>query len=146
MKKNIPRNINTMSFNRDIKFGELGEDNVLSIIENHTGAVFKPDKYSPYDFYNDEYIVEVKTRRNTYNKYPTTFLTQHKFDTLMKDKRRKLFVFSFTDGVYFVEIDKNNIDKLKQNDYGGRNDRGKDEYRTNGYCHFPIEMLTSHLA
>lgn len=65
------------------------------------------DKYCRYDFENKDktLLIELKSRRIKYNKYPTTVLCKSKLDfarTLPPDVDLYFF-FCFTDGLYFIK-------------------------------------------
>ena len=124
---------------QDIIFGSISEKNNKSIIESITGSLNKTlGKYDIFDYYNDNYIVELKTRRNNYNKYPTTMIGNNKLIKASKDTSTKIYIFcfKFTDGLYYHKYDRNyNYDI----DIGGRNDRNKEEYKN--YAYIPIKLL-----
>jgi len=91
---------------------------------------------------DNKIIVEVKERKNTYNKYPTTMIGENKFIKAKDyyDKGYKvLFVFKFTDGIYYYEF----CDEKLKIDIGGRCDRGRPEYKK--YVYISIDKLTRFL-
>jgi len=87
-------------------------------------------------------IVEVKERNNKKDKYPTTMVGENKFIKAKDyyDRGYKvLFVFKFTDGIYYYEY----CDEKLEIDIGGRCDRGKPEYKN--YVYIDIKNLKSLL-
>ena len=83
-------------------------------------------------------IVEVKERNNTKNKYPTTMIGENKYIKAKDyfDRSYKvLFVFKFTDGIYYYEYCNEDL-PVK---IGGRCDRGKPEYKN--YVYIDIKKL-----
>ena len=60
-KKDNPQYLADMSFG----FGE--EDRIQPFLEERFGVLHKLDKYHPFDFENDEFIIEVKSRRIPHN-------------------------------------------------------------------------------
>ena len=58
-----------------------------------------------------------------------------------KDGIRSFCCFMFTDGYYIVEVTPENMENVEQSQKGGRNDRNKNEYKTEGYAYIPVSML-----
>ena len=81
-------------------------------------------------------ICELKSRRNSYDKYPSTMVSQSKIEKSKKIKKNIKFYFLFTDGLYSYTF--NPLDDLEYK-RGGRRDRNRTEY--NNYCYIPIELL-----
>lgn len=85
------------------KFGKANEETILPLIR----AFFKrdiqqyPNQYDDFDFYDDVCEYELKSRTNTYNKYPTTMITLNK--TQKPTSKRVILLFNFTDGLYYIE-------------------------------------------
>ena len=125
----------------DIKFGLQAENDLYDILKEKfdKNLVRSTDKYSRYDYYSDSCIVELKTRRNTKDKYPTTMIGLNKFDDCLRDcSKDYYFVFNFTDGVWYWKFDKDEYDEFEKR-IGGRNDRGYDE--SSMYLYIPVNML-----
>ena len=83
-------------------------------------------------------IVEVKERYNTKNKYPTTMVGENKYIKAKDYFDRSyevLFVFKFTDGIYYYEYCNEDL-PVK---IGGRCDRGRPEYKN--YVYIDIKKL-----
>ena len=132
--------MNDIIYQQDLKLGLGNEDLVYDKIKIKYGdSLVKTKRWNKIDYYNDDVIIELKTRRNKYSAYPTTMIGKNKIDHMLESGKTAVGCFSFTDGLYFIEIDKEKIDKfeLKQ---GGRFDRGRPEL--NQYYYIPIDMLT----
>jgi len=83
-------------------------------------------------------IAEVKERYNTKNKYPTTMVGENKYIKAKDYFDRSyevLFVFKFTDGIYYYEYCNEDL-PVK---IGGRCDRGRPEYKN--YVYIDIKKL-----
>lgn len=122
----------------DYNFGKNEEVKVLSKIREHFGDEnIKEciDQYSKFDFISDNYLYELKSRRNKYDQYPTTLIA---IDKIIKDKNM-IFLFNFTDGLFYIKYDKELFDKY-QKKYFRRTDRGFDISKI--YIFIPIEDLT----
>lgn len=96
-------------------------------------------KYSVIDYISPDTLVELKSRTNKYKQYPDTMVGANKIKYMLNDVNRKSYcVFSFTDGVYYIKITKEIVEKFRKA-LGGRRDRGKDE--TSTYYYIPIGLL-----
>jgi hypothetical protein len=99
--------------------------------------VKKTTKSHPFDFYNDEYYFELKSRNVYKNTYQTTIIGLNKIEFAKKTEKFCIFLFKFIDGLYFYIYDKD--DPENKINIGGRSDRGIDEYKP--YFHIPISSL-----
>ncbi len=88
-----------VNFENDYLFGLDNENKIKDILENKFGELKKNHRYSKYDFENDKYVIELKTRRICYNQYPTTLLTCNK---VIETTKKIYFIFNFTDGIYYI--------------------------------------------
>ena len=93
---------------------------------------------SVFDYKTDDAYIELKSRRNTKDKYPTTMVGYNKIkqaDKYLLDGYRIFFYFHFTDGYYYFEYTGQKLEKK----IAGRCDRGKNEYKD--YCFIPVNQL-----
>ena len=129
----------------DLAFGLASETRHKPVLEEFLGcALERPaGSFSSYDFHNDEFVVELKTRTVRSGAYPTTMLPQRKLDRLCRDPRRVFLAFCFTDGLFCVELTSESLRGFEQNRPGGRRDRigGSKEWKSNGYCYIPVSLL-----
>jgi len=121
---------------KDLSFGFSQESKLQPLIETITGVLTRTQPYDLFDYYNDTYLVELKSRNNHYSKYPTTMVGYNKLVAAAKSDKDVLFFFKFTDGLYYHKYDKT-FEYIV--DMGGRCDRGKPEYKK--YCYIPITQL-----
>lgn len=124
-----------MSKDNDLTFGLRQEDIQQKHIETITGKLIKSNQYDTFDYFNDEYIVELKSRRCNHNKYETTMIGYNKILKATQNKTY-LFFFKFEDGLYYHKYDPLKRYSVK---VGGRCDRGVPEYRD--YLYIPIKDL-----
>lgn len=101
-----------MSYLMDVQYGLTKEEEILIIIKEYFNDdnIYKSvNKYDKYDFINKDknIIYELKSRRNSYNKYPTTLISLDKID---KDYEN-IFIFNFTDGVYYIKYNEEQFNK-----------------------------------
>jgi hypothetical protein len=87
------------SFAKDYVFGKEKEIEILEKlkIKFNDNIVQIEDRYSKFDFKGDKYYYELKSRNNTYNKFPSTIIPKSKIvcDNI-------IFLFNFTDGLYYI--------------------------------------------
>lgn len=126
-------------FQKDLDFGFKAEDDLFSRIKDKYGEnICKTEKNCRVDYCDDDVLIELKSRRNTYNKYPTTMISKSKIDYMMKSGKKSICLFNFLDGVKEIEITPEIISQF-QLKKGGRFDRGRPEL--NQYYYIPIELL-----
>ena len=117
-----------LQYQSDLKFGLTAEINIQKNLENVYGSLIQLDKYNPFDFENDEYLIELKSRRINHNKYPTTMINLSKLLRTNDSTKQRIIVFNYTDGLYKWIV---------SDDYtvgiGGRSDRGLDEFSEMAY-------------
>jgi hypothetical protein len=101
----------TTHFPNSYTFGKKHETIVLPIISKHFQKEIKQykEQYSKFDFFDEEYDYELKSRTNKYKTYPTTMITANK----VSGDKKKIFLFYFTDGLYFIEYNKEVFDKYE---------------------------------
>lgn len=98
------------TFKTDYSYGIAKENEVLGhlITFFNRDIVKSKERYSNYDFSDDIYKYELKSRRNKYNSYPTTMIP------LLKCKPNTILLFNFTDGLYYIEYDKEKFEKFEK--------------------------------
>lgn len=100
----------TFDYDYDYKFGKENELNVLPLITDFFNRDIKQttDKYCKYDFYDEKYKYEVKSRRNEHNTFETTLISFDKMD------KNTILLFNFTDGLYYIEYNKKQFEKYEK--------------------------------
>jgi hypothetical protein len=126
-----------MSYLSDIKFGFKNEKDTIDIIRLYfQDNIQKMKRYDKYDFMGECCYYELKSRRNKYRDYPTTLIPADKID----DTKNIIFIFNFTDGLYYIKYNKEIFDTFEKKPFKrhqrvGYNDKQKD------YYFIPIEAL-----
>jgi hypothetical protein len=134
-------NLNLELLEKDIRFGLLKEEEIKLILKDHfemENDLIKLSTFHPMDFISGNNYFEIKSRRFSHNKYKTTMVGKNKIEyakKVCKDKN-SFFIFVFEDGIYYYIYD---INDNFLSTIGGRNDRGKDEYKL--YYYIPINEL-----
>lgn len=106
------------SFRVDLEYGLEREKLVLEKIKkyfNDETITKTTGRYCKYDFESPTCKYELKSRKNTMRAYPTTIIPTHK---VIDDKL--IFLFNFTDGLYYIEYDREIFDrfeKIEMTDY-----------------------------
>jgi len=119
---------------KDLKFGFKSEKDIHKILEDKFGELKntaddeKYGKYFEFDKYNDNYFIEMKTRRIKHNQYESLFFGVNKLDKgdeLLKENPnlRIFYLWRCNDGVYGWEHNSTEYEIKKR----GRTDRGKNE-------------------
>ena len=119
----------------DLNFGFISEEEIHNILEGTFGTLLRSSKnhemgkFYEFDKYNEDYFIEVKTRRIKHDKYPSLFFGQNKLikgdEILKKCPNLKIFyLWRCNDGIYGWEHKSSEYTIEKR----GRCDRGKDEF------------------
>lgn len=125
-----------MSHQTDEDFGFTQEKNLQPTIEKSLGCkLTRGDQYDVYDFYNDECLVELKSRRIKYGAYPTIMVGMNKLKHFESQQKDCYVYFNFTDGLYQWKYNKNEYTSGRTR----RVDRGKTEVSNVAYV--PIKYL-----
>ena len=125
-------------FKKDYTFGLKKEIELLPKIKLffNDETITQLDRLNVFDYKGDNKYIELKSRNNNYNKYPTTMIGYNKIKKALELNEDVYFIFSFTDGIYYYKFDRDKELEIKQ---GGRRDRGKNEIKD--YYFIPIEIL-----
>jgi hypothetical protein len=128
------------SFKTDYIFGKKKEEEILSIIEDYFKDDIKQvkEKFSKYDYEGTTNIYELKSRTNKYEAYPDTLLPFDK--TQLKDKNQ-IFLFNFTNGLYFIKYSEDLFKTFKCQAFK-RNQRTDYNDIVKPYIYIPIDKLT----
>jgi len=129
-----------MSFRRDYDFGIVIQSRFLPFYENFFKDNLKetPLKFAPYDYEGTKASYELKSRNNTYSKYPTTCIGT---DKIKSDHHKdQVFIFHFTDGDYYIRYDKKLFDTFETKNFRRYRIGHRDVEKL--YTYIPIECLT----
>jgi hypothetical protein len=108
----------------DHEFGFSEEARLEETIATYFNTkLTKMSRFHKFDFMTeDNVMIELKSRRFKHDKYPTTMVGLDKFKYL-KPQQTALFIFNFTDGIYYYEYNQNSILAFEIR-LGGRSSRG----------------------
>ena len=109
---------------QEYQYGLKHELLLKPVLEKFVGKELQGTKqFDTFDFVGEDITIELKSRKNCYNKYPITIVGMNKIEKI-KEGEKVLFVFNFTDGLYYWEYCENNfkVVNIKRRD---RNNKGK---------------------
>jgi len=113
-------------FQSRVSQGKMNEEFYKSIIEENIKENLNCCKglYSLFDFENENFMIELKTREVERFKYPTTIIGYDKILKGLKyleDNKRVIFYFGFkTDGLFKFELNDDNYKDFKVSKIGCR--------------------------
>ena len=106
------------SLTNDLRYGRDNETSIVELLNTYFDDEFKNTKelyrtpYYQYDFESvkKKICIELKSRRNRYEQYPTTIVPVSKANDTIE---HYVFVFQFTDGVYFINYNKEQFENYE---------------------------------
>ena len=128
-------------YKRDYLFGLAEEEKHFECLKCFDETIKRTKYNAIFDFEGERCLIELKSRNNRHNTYPTTMVGYNKILYAINNKAKEhYFVFNFTDGLYFYKFDENDLKTGKlEVKLGGRRDRGRDEIKD--YCFISIDSL-----
>jgi hypothetical protein len=125
-----------MSYKIDYETGKQKEDEVLPKIKNYFDRDIQKstERYTTYDFYDEKYTYELKSRNVKYETYPTTLIPKDKI------RKRIIFLFNFTDGLYYIKYKSKKFENFECKEFV-RNKRCDYNDKQKEYVYIPIEYL-----
>jgi len=120
---------------RDLKFGLAEEDRLIHLFrEKFDKLLCKTGDFSVMDFISPKTYLELKSRNVKHDTYNSVMIGANKIKFARDCGKRVIFVFNFTDGIYYYEFKyedtRNGVIDFR---LGGRMDRGIDERKTYAY-------------
>jgi hypothetical protein len=124
-------------FQKDYLYGIQQEATILPILQQHFGNTLARNKerWGKYDFYNENSIFELKSRKNKKCAYPTTLMTCNKVVNV--DEKDLYFIFNFTDELTCIKYDPILFDTFEKKNYSRINQC----YDEKEYYFIPIHYL-----
>ena len=90
-----------LQYQKDLEFGHKEEIRIKSILEEYFGELNVLDKYNPFDYENDEYLIELKSRRIPHNKYDTAMVNYSKLLRTSNTQKKRVIIFNYSDGLFY---------------------------------------------
>jgi len=123
------------------KFGLKSENDNIKLISSFFNQDFKKTSlYHPIDFISDTHYLEIKTRTVDYNRHPTTLLPLSKINYIKRHPKPAIFVFIFTDNIYYINYDEKLFESFEIKEYARAPRTGIIDKPTQ-YIYIPIKNL-----
>ena len=130
------------SLKQDKQNGEESELKNRNIFNSFFNDNFKKlSEFHPLDFEGDNYFLEVKTRTNKYNQYPTSLIPASKINYCKKQNKETYFIFVFTDDIYYIKYDEQLFKNFEVKPFK-RPDRIDHTDKLQNYYYIPIINLS----
>ena len=128
-----------VNFENDYLYGIQKQKEILSILRDYFGLELQETvgRWKKYDFYSDKSIFELKSRKNTKTRYPTTLLTCNK--VVSESGKDLIFLFNFTDELCFIKYDEKLFSTFERRLFS----RINESFDEKEYYYIPIERLTT---
>ena len=125
------------SLANDLEFGLAKEEAVIKQLSEHfcDDIIKTTDKFCKWDAYGKINKYEIKSRRNKKDAYPTTIIPVHK-----KVEGELIFVFNFTDGLYYIQYNEDKFSKYDIKNIGTY--RYGASYNPLPHYHIPVSELS----
>ena len=123
----------------DLEFGLNKEKQLLPVLKTffNDDSIYHLEQSNTFDYKGNNKFIELKSRNNELDKYPTTMVGYNKIckaSTILDDV---YFCFCFTNGLYYYKYNKEDKFEIRK---GGRYDR-----ITSGeiqdYYYIPVNLL-----
>ena len=103
-------------YKSNCEFGQNNEIDTLAILQNlyNLDIHQSKKKYCNFDFYSDDMIIELKSRRITSLAYKNTMIGMKKVNLMLENPKRAYLLFKYTDKVLGLELTKDNIKLFEQ--------------------------------
>jgi hypothetical protein len=122
-------------FTQSYLYGIEQQKIVLPIIQNYFNRdiIEHTEQYSKYDYSDNIYNYELKSRTNNLNKYPTTMITLNKIDII----KPLILLFKFTDKLTYIEYDEILFNTFEIKQFS----RAKKDWDNKDHLYIPIDYL-----
>jgi hypothetical protein len=126
------------SFKKDYAFGKCEEIKIKSLLEkSFNDVLISTADFYRYDYEGNNNVYEVKSRRNEYNKYPTTLMPAYK----IKTKKTPILVFIFFDGIYYIKYEEQLFNTFEKKMFVRQKREDYNDLKQE-YIFIPIDKLT----
>lgn len=127
-----------VNYENDYLWGEEQQKKIFPILEAKWKGLRPQGRYAKYDAVNETTNIEIKSRKNAYDAYPTTLLTLNKISDTSKTN---IFVFNFVQGdkneIYYIEYDEEKFKPYERRMFSRANFKADEKE----YIYIPIEDL-----
>ncbi len=130
-----------MSFRTDYAKGLLKEKEVLKTLrtqKRYADLIHCDYAFSKFDFYNDKYEIELKSRNCRSDRYTTTFIPVDKVER--STQKKIILFFKFEDGLFYIRYKPKRFSKFNKTTFK-RPDRTDHKDIKKDIFEIPIEKL-----
>ena len=120
---------------------------VLKTIKGLKKLKKSKDRYCKYDFYNKKYEIELKTRNNKFDMYPTTLMPVSKIRRDEDNNKTIIFMFKFKEykddikkSIYYIKYDEEDFKDIVITRFKRKSRYGKVDYEED-YFNIPVKRL-----
>jgi len=120
-----------MCTENDYLIGKKVEDELFLDIKNKFNLLDlkqSENKYAKFDYYNNEYFIELKNRNCTSDKFNDIFFNYTKILHGLNLNKKMIFIFKFLDKTLYIKYDKLLFDNYLVKRINNRSDRGTNEF------------------
>jgi len=93
-----------VNWENSYRYGKKQESKILPLLRSHFGREITATegRYAKYDYYDEDFNYEVKSRTNTMKAYPTTMITKNKTEGSDKPV---ILLFNYKDCLAYIKYD-----------------------------------------
>jgi len=126
-------------FKRDYEFGLQKQRELYPLFCDYfkDDLVNTDNVFAPFDYEGTTTSYELKSRRNKYNDYSTTYLPGDKVKP--NHPKKQTFLFHFTDGTYYIHYNKELFETFDNNPFRRYREGVRDVKKP--YLNIPIKKL-----
>ncbi len=132
--------MNKLTVKEETEYGLAKQAELFDTINTFFGGDLKETtyKYAKYDFYSDNCIYELKSRKCKLEDYKETLLP---FSKIIKGKNKQIFIFNFENGLYYIEYSKELFDTFDVRPFK-RNSLFDKDFTEKPYIYIPTNKLS----
>ena len=115
----------------DYLIGKKVEDELFLDIKNKFNLLDlkqSENKFAKFDYYNNEYFIELKSRNCNSYKFNDIFFNYTKILHGLNFNKKMIFIFKFLDKTLYIKYDKLLFDNYLVKRINNRTDRGRNEF------------------
>lgn len=117
------------------QYGVKQQQIILPIIKTYfnRNIIEHTEQYAKYDFSDDKYNYELKSRTNNMHRFDSTMITLNKLDK----SKPLILLFKFTDKLTYIEYDETLFNTFEIKQFS----RAQEKWDMKNHIYIPIEHL-----
>lgn len=119
------------------KYGKEKEIEILPKLSAYfeREIIANQERYSKFDFTDDKFNYELKSRTNRLSAYPTTMITKNKIED---NDKPTLLIFNYTDCLAFIEYNEEQFKNYHVEEFS----RARQDWDKKPHIYIPVNHLT----